>query len=369
VKDSDRLWSKVRGQKTSLDLVSPCEYRGRPISPPDGNPTSCKWYECDHPDQPLGKQVCARRGCGAGCRGYVPDDGQIDVAGRHRIADELLHGGDSTAHFNSSLLRYQGRLLLAYRTGWAGAHCHIAELDESLTPISTTKLAGLVHPNAGYGREDPRLFLHNGRLHISYIGVEKKGVDLKTNQMYALLRDDLSVEHVFSPKLQARQMWEKNWSFFSHDRNLYATYSISPRHQILKIDGDSAVWEYETHAVMPWSGGPLRGGAPPVLLGGEYYHFFHGRIGNYGPKCAYNVGCYTFEANPPFRVLRSTHHPILTANQATKIDKSGPAVVFPCGAMLLGDRWRISAGIHDRWTEILDILVSDVEERLQPVEG
>jgi hypothetical protein len=30
-------------------------------------------------------------------------------------------------------------------------------------------------------------------------------------------------------------------------------------------------------------------------------------------------------------------------------------VVFPCGAVLAGgDRWLVSAGIHDRWIEILE---------------
>lgn len=280
-----------------------------------------------------------------------------------RFDEYNLAPGQPGKRFNAALLEWQGSLIMAYRDGWAGSNIHIARLGSDLQPISTHKLA-LRHRDAQHGREDPRLVIHQDRLHVVFIGVMSRP-RLHTNVLYARLTDDFQVEQVYHPQVPRRNYWEKNHSYFSHDGTLYAIYSIAP-HRVLRIEGDRAEWAFETPTVAPWSGGELRGGASPVRVGAEYWHFFHGRAHHQGAT-AYNVGLVTFAAAPPFPVRRITPAPILWAEHATKPPDQYVSCVFPCGAVRRGEDWWISSGIHDRWTEIHRFRHADLEQSLVEV--
>lgn len=60
-------------RKIALAVIAPCVHEGAPSRPPDGKPTSKKWFACDHPDQPLGSPTCRCKGCGPRCSGYEAD--------------------------------------------------------------------------------------------------------------------------------------------------------------------------------------------------------------------------------------------------------------------------------------------------------
>ena len=260
-----------------------------------------------------------------------------------------LKSGKVNEQFNSSLFRYKGRLLLAYRTGWAGAKIHIAEMTEDLRPIRNHTLR-LTHERANYGQEDPRLFEFDGSLWVSYIGVRGQQRIVDTHQMIARLDDDFRVTDIVYPHYEKRQPWEKNWQFFDWENKLYAVYTIHPQ-TILCIDGERAVQVFRSDWNPQWSGGALRGGASPVLVGNEWWCFFHGKV---EPAYDYSIGVYAFSAGPPFRPVRYTRDPILWSERSTKPAGQYAPVVFPCGAVLDGDRWRVSCGIHDRWTEVFE---------------
>lgn len=298
---------------------------------------------------------------------YPPAPFTASNVRRVRIPDETLPKQPSGFAFNGSLFVYQGRNLLAYRSGWAGSMIYVAELRDlvSYDPVRSTALA-LQHPLANYGREDPRLFVHKGRLHVSFIGVQGRGwrTGITTHQLYARLHDDLTVEQVYAPAYAGRQAWEKNWSFFESDGRLYAVYSIAP-HRVLLIDGDRAELAHESSHRWPWTGGELRGGAPPGRLGDEFFHFFHGCTGAHSTR-RYNVGCYTFSPWPPFRILRRTVNPLSWDDPATKPRDQYCPTVFPSGAVRDGDTWKVSCGIHDRWLEVWEWPARQVETALSP---
>jgi predicted GH43/DUF377 family glycosyl hydrolase len=269
--------------------------------------------------------------------------------------------------FNASVLRYRGRLLMAYRTGWAGARIHVCELGPGYQPAGrSTTLHDLArHPFANYGQEDPRLFVHRDALHVSYIGVigNAKGW-VTTRQLYARLGDDLTVGAVHAPELVAGQR-EKNWAFFDHEGALYAVYTVRP-HTVVRVVGGKVEEAHRTPNDLPWSGGLLRGGAAPVRVGGEYYHFFHGKVelGSAWPTARYSVGVCAFEAAPPFRVTRMTAVPLLTADPATRPADQYCDCVFPCGAVLENGKWVVGMGVHDRWCAVAEFDAAAVEERL-----
>lgn len=299
--------------------------------------------------EPVVPRVCAA------CDRYAPDPSLLPPPAPPpaplslvEVGPEGLAKGQSGYAFNAGLVRYQGRLLMSYRTDWAGAHCHVAELAEDYTPQFTRVLPELAHPRANVGREDPRLFVFRGRLHVAYIGVERAaGGGVVTNQMYARLTDDLRVEEVFYPEYQYRRAWEKNWQFFEWAGELFAVYSIAP-HVVLHVLGNKAYPFAETPTPFAWSGGHLRGGAPPVLVGDRFYHWFHGRR---DAGWVYNVGLYAFEARPPFRVLGLTPDPLLAGDPAATDGNYCP-VTFPQGAVLEGGRWKVAMGWNDRKVKI-----------------
>jgi predicted GH43/DUF377 family glycosyl hydrolase len=114
---------------------------------------------------------------------------------------------------------------------------------------------------------------------------------------------------------------------------------------------------------MRWDWGHLRGGAPPVRRGGEYYHFFHGALDAAGGR-TYTLGAYTFEAAPPFRVTRFAPLPLLLPTEG---GGNVPRVVFPCGAVDAGSHWLVSYGVNDRWARVARFTSQEVEKALKEV--
>jgi hypothetical protein len=158
----------------------------------------------------------------------------------------------------------------------------------------------------------------------------------------------MSVEDVFHPHFPGRNSWEKNWTFFDWEDDLYAVYSISP-HRIVLVKGNHAEMIYETPFPAKWNGGELRGGTAPVRIGDEFFSFFHDRIEPHGRRL-YRAGVYTFEARPPFRILRFCEEPLLVANALVDNGQHDNYcdVVFPGGAVLADRKWFVASGEHDR---------------------
>lgn len=298
--------------------------------------------------EPVVPHVCAS------CTSYAPDPALLpkmpDPLALTEVGPAGLGRGRAGFAFNGGYIRHQGRKLLFYRTDWSGAHVHVAELNEDDTVRRSVVLAHLAHPLANVGREDPVPFVFRGRLHTMYVGVERVGrAGVRTNMLYARLTDDLAVEEVFAPEYQYRAEWEKNWSPFEWEGELFVVYSIAP-HLVLHLRGSKAYPFTETPTNFPWAGGHLRGGAAPVRVGDRFYHWFHGRRDS---DWCYNTGLYTFEARPPFRVLALTPEPLLWADTGAT-DGNYCAVAFPRAAVLEGGRWKVGMGWNDRKLKVAE---------------
>ena len=67
------------------------------------------------------------------------------------------------------------------------------------------------------------------------------------------------------------------------------------------------------------------------------------------------MGCYAFEAKPPFAITRITEEPLLVGSQHDYWVDMKPVVIFPCAALLRGQKWLVSFGVNDLkcgWCEI-----------------
>jgi len=324
------------------------------------------------------RRICLHDGVTAeGCtRDYVGPAWQACSRCPHYAPEWPLHFDQANLaphlrghRFNASLIEWGDGHLLAWRSGWRGSDVFLSELDREFQP--TGRHVGplaLRHAESGYGREDPRLFRHDGRLYLSFIGVVGGSRIRHTSQLYARLNDDLSVERVHYPHYEARNLWEKNWQPFSHDGVLYAVYRAAP-HQVLRLEGDRAVLAFQTPWDPGWTGGEIRGGAAPVRVGDEYWCFFHDKVPGPRGKLVYRMGLYTFEARPPFRPRRIVREPLLSADAGTfRVPHDNYCdCVFPGGAVRDGADWVVAAGVHDRWAELHRLDHAGLDERLQAV--
>lgn len=268
--------------------------------------------------------------------------------------------------FNPSIIDDGDGYLFCARNGWKGSDLYIGRMDRDFRPVGPPARLALPHSEANYGREDPRLFRYGGRVHVSFIGVVGGNRIRHTSQLFARLSPDgMTVEDVFHPQISGRNLWEKNHQYFQHGDELYAVYSIAP-HRILHVRGNLAEWAFETPTAAHWSGGEMRGGAAPVLVGDEFWCFFHDRIEQNRHRI-YRAGLYTFDARPPFRVRRIIPEPLLTADPATKPHDQYASVVWPGGAVLCDGVWTLACGIHDRTTALYQFAHADLERRLARV--
>ncbi len=284
-----------------------------------------------------------------------------------RFDHRNLAPGRRGFRFNSSIVSWEGGgYLIAYRDGWSQSNIWTVPLDRQFRPCGEAVQAHTSISGASYGREDPRLFWFRGQLHLAFIGVQGRTRIVRTNQCFARLGPDRTVDDAWTVELPGRRAWEKNWSLFEHADELYAVYLTHPFHMVVRIRSATAEVVHREPNFLPWSGGELRGGAPPVLVGDEFWSFTHDRVDLNGVG-TYRMHLYSFDAKPPFAPRRIVREPLLVADLKTK--PSGVACcVFPCGAVRTGDDWIVSMGIHDRWTEIHKFAHADLDRRLEPVE-
>lgn len=328
-------WATIRHSDGRVDMVNS---GGFPILQKSATPSSVVEY-----------QECA--GCGARKAPAPPENKQIDHIGVVRV--QL-----PPTHFNPSIFHWQGRILFASRKGWHGK-LWISELDGDYRVKSSWQLDAS-HPKLSPGVEDPRFFVYNNQLYLAFTGYllqSKKGFC----QLYGRLSGDAStMEAIIIPTYPFAGAQEKNWQFFELDGKLHSVYSTNP-FTILRHDGTQANLISQTKCHIQFSGAIIRGGAPPVRVGSEFYHWFH-TMQWVDKKKQYGMGLYTFSSHWPFTIRR--HVPFIILN-ADRPSSSGHSIVFPCGAELLNGEWVISYGHNDNECRIIKYNFDKVEELLQ----
>ena len=252
--------------------------------------------------------------------------------------------------FNPSIIRWQDRFLMCFRTYQPKTRStnEIAfiYLNHQFELLGKPKFLKFLQPDpcCGMKKQDPRLVAVDGQLHVVYnnsisgevrrmlVGrIEAEGDDFVVRSSQCFMQ--------FDGEREVRS--EKNWVPFDYKNRLYFAYSIIP-HKILlpQIDLGVCTTISSTLSHLKWNWGVLRGGTPALLDGDDYLAFFHSAKtmatqhskGKNIPH--YFMGAYTFSAHPPFHLLRISPQPIVGKNFY-----KGPAyktwkpvrVVFPGG--------------------------------------
>jgi len=201
--------------------------------------------------------------------------------------------------------------------------------------------------------EDPRLFSWRGHLAVSYASV----LDASVVQEVCLLDGDLTPKFEWLFRSPFGRALEKNWLWFTAACGVHLLYKP---HIVLRVAGSgSRFFAREL--------GDIRGGAPPVRVGDEYYCFAHA-TSKLADAHNYSAVLYTFAASRPFAVRRVAQVPILVPCMGDTGD--GKKVVYPCGAVLNEEAgaWTVAYGLHDRYAELARFDFDDLESLLEPVD-
>lgn len=284
----------------------------------------------------------------------------LPPAWRHRFPTGDLLLADHC--LNPSIIAHAGRTYMAYRRGWGQARIVLAELDgRSILWQRELKLP--LRGAADLAHEDPRLFVFRGELHVAYTGVTKVDRVTVASVCYSRLSESGDVLADFQPHYAGRASQEKNWSFFDAGDGLHAIYWHGGQRQILRIDGDKATLAHDYQQQLPFAGGEPRGGASPIYHDGEWYSFFHGVAGE-GTDRIYSAGLYTFDPDPPFRIVRHIRQPLLLPNLSERPTPKVPHCVYPAGAVLHDGQWILSLGYYDHWCELAAFDAAAIERLL-----
>lgn len=161
---------------------------------------------------------------------------------------------------------------------------------------------------------------------------------------------------------------QKNWTPFVMGGGVYLVASVKP-HLVYELRGSGcfATPCCEAEWDSPWfSPEFFRGNTNAVQIDPDtFLGTFHTVIKN-DRMHYYDNGCYTFEARPPFRVLRCSTRTFLPAEAATEphFRKSGQIkVCFPVGMVLSKtepDKLLISYGDNDSSVKILKTTVAEM---------
>lgn len=280
----------------------------------------------------------------------------------------------SPRHWNAGMAVFGGKLWLAYRhhTGQEG-RCAIAICsidDKSFQPTSVSYL--LNFPDTQDHFEDPRLFIFNDTLHVSYTRMNgyRPGVDYNCVVEYAsLVQKDKgikwSVDKVWRPNYGMNHGYakEKNWSFFEVEKKLYCFYQSHPQQVILELDGDQVVEEHFSPPIT-WPWGLIRGGASIVKYGENLLHVFHSSLPTeQAPHYVrYYAGACVMSGRAPFQALSISGRPIAVGSEldSHKVDPRyvqgwKPFVVFPCGCVSIRKNLYVSMGVNDWQTVVAPV--------------
>lgn len=297
--------------------------------------------------------------------GIIPIDKTILVDQSKLISSYNLVNGNKfriTNYFNCSVAEFNGRKYFAYRME-AKPFCvymkiGICLLDNDYQPIPETNVLLSLHSDLkghdkGYHVEDPRLFVANEKLYLSYTdGYQMAQAEIDPETLKAL-----NSFYIDKPE---KLRTEKNWTFFEDSGKLKCIYDL-PSMTIFEMDGNKYKLESKSDKKIEWKYGEIRGGSSPIKVKDKFISFFHSRTSilvNGASGYQYHMGAIEFEAKEPYNITRISVSPLVSGEEVdSKIPRLSNRiyVVFPCGSVKEKDGFAVSFGYNDYQCRIVKI--------------
>ncbi len=272
--------------------------------------------------------------------------------------------------YNPSIIRHNGRLLMAYRYhpgNNLSTRLAMAEFDGRWNVVKNMEIET---PGAGQSTEDPRLFTFQGQLWMSWVDA-----DFPSPAPTAVVKIG-RVEQISATWniADARQLdygtnngssIEKNWLFWEHDGELVCLWKVVLDKQLVHYDGRQ--WP---SPAPHWPYGEIRGGTSPLPYQGKLLRFFHSSLDFELPPTQrrYFMGAALMEAEPPFATVAVSKSPIVIGSELDDLSETERSkclaykqkVVFPAGAIIHEDGWVVSVGINDSECALLMVKEKDL---------
>lgn len=291
------------------------------------------------------------------------------------------HSWESKATFNPAAIFLEGKVHLIYRAmsedntsvfGYATSRDGIHIDYRSSEPIYLPRepFEQKLIPNGNSGVEDPRLTKIGEKLYMTYTAFDGKNpprvaltsisvkdfLAKKWNWAKAVLISPPDFDNkdacIFPEKI-------KGLYFIIHrvGDDIDLAYSQN-------LDFDGKTWLEEYRWIMPrkgwWDSKKVGAAAPPIKTEDGWVFLYHG----VSEDSIYRVGALLLDLNDPLKVLGRTIEPLFEPE--TPYEKEGQVsnVVFPCGAVVIGENLFIYYGGADqvvgiasmKMRELVDIL-------------
>ena len=284
--------------------------------------------------------------------------------------------------YNASIIPLKNRYLLAfridrYRLPLAQNLSHFRNyiglvlLDQDFKPIQRSTILD----ELGSRCYDPRLFLEGEKIFMSYGSAYEGDPDAVSRSRINLVEirvqeDQFLLKKSVPMKVKDIRKFEKNWSLFSYNNQLFYTYLIQP-HKILSVDTCFGYCKEVASSDTPfsWHFGELKGGTPALEREDCYLAFFHSGIWFLG-RHFYFMGAYTFSKEPPFEILKISadpffYHDFYTSERNPNIISN---VTFPGGYFVRNGKIYLCYGENDASIKIAVLDEKGLLEGLSPIE-
>lgn len=316
---------------------------------------------------------------------YGPSEKQEFITATKRIYIPEYPGAQ-----NPSLLKFNDGYILTFRH-MPNRHYHhwvsyigIMLLDKDFEPVSAPQLLDtrFNDKRTSSQSEDARIFSMNGKLYLIYNDSmelecpaywERRDMylaELFFEDDHFFLSDPIKL--VFGEKYRLFP-WQKNWTPFVYDGELYLSYSINP-HVVVKPDLITGECKkcYDTSRSFHWPLGELLGGTPSILVDGEYLTFFHSKsflessTSEGREMWHYFMGACTFSNDPPFQMTSISKEAvdILGFYTYTLYEKR---VIYPSGLVEDGNTLYLAYGKNDYEVWIATIDLAELKKTMVPV--
>jgi predicted GH43/DUF377 family glycosyl hydrolase len=290
-----------------------------------------------------------------------------------RVEPAMLQPGHR--HYNPSICRFQGRLLMAYRVQAADGFSRlgIAELNDDFSVWSDRPLSfpGAIPP---LHIEDPRLFTAGGRLYINFCEIDYSPPWEKCVFLLRLfeLGADLSPLRELPLRFGRNgRRTEKNWIFFEGpEGDIRIIHSLAPKHTAIDYERKLTI---QSPGIAAWPYGSLSGRSTAVRMDADNYLCM---VGGHQPhaerKAIYWMGACTFSAQWPHRLTGITQEPLAwaSAESMTILNPQNrgwhPLCIFPSGLMVERNAAIVAMGVNDSWSALLRYPLDGIRARLVP---